>query len=324
MKIPVWTWLRQSRSDPPTSSIADHPERLSIYRAALRQFEELMMAAKAAGYASRPLPLFYALSQASRAVIAAKGGEQPRLHGLSFPSPVGQSVLQARVKPQEAGSFVTLAAGVGSPRLLEEVEVGAMINSLPEFSDAVYPQLEEWPHALFVQPDRDSEHAWMLAKDRRMVVGIVIDPFPSSPEEARAILSRYPALDRVSWEIQMRQVPGLQQVRTPRGPGVWTLLQLSEQLGIDQVAPEYRWHDSRWIRPAIAGSPPPDALLTWWALLFGLSNLARYYPVEWTKAIDVDASRHAVVLERVMTEALDAVPQLVLGALANQQILHLD
>lgn len=323
MKAPVWPWLRQSRSHAP-SSIADDPDRLQTYRAAMQQFEELMNASAVTGFASRPLPLFYAVSQAGRAIIAARGGEQPRAHGLSFPDLQADSVLHAKVKPQQTGSFVTLARCVESPGLKQPVEVGGLMNSLPEFSDAIYPQLEDWPHALFVGPERDNERAWMLAKDRRMVVGIAIDPFPSTLEEARSILKRYPALERVKWDLEIRHVPGLQQVRTERGPGVWTLLQFPEGVGIDHVIPQYRKYDSRWLRPSLFGDAPPDPLLTWWALLFGLSNLARYYPVEWARAIDVDESRHAVILERVMTEALEAIPQLVLGALSSEPILHLD
>jgi hypothetical protein len=47
--------------------------RRELYGAALQQFDELIEASRNAGHTSRPLPLFYALSQAGRAVVAAHG-----------------------------------------------------------------------------------------------------------------------------------------------------------------------------------------------------------------------------------------------------------
>ena len=47
------------------------PARLHVFQAALTQAEELWEAASAVGAASRPLPLFYCLSQAGRAICAA-------------------------------------------------------------------------------------------------------------------------------------------------------------------------------------------------------------------------------------------------------------
>lgn len=57
-----------------------------MFQSALAQAEELWDAASVAGPASRPLPLFYCLSQAGRAVCAAwtRGDRwKPRTHGLS-------------------------------------------------------------------------------------------------------------------------------------------------------------------------------------------------------------------------------------------------
>lgn len=46
----------------------DDDERRRVYGAALAQFDELIAASAAVGPASRPLPLFYDLSQAGRAI----------------------------------------------------------------------------------------------------------------------------------------------------------------------------------------------------------------------------------------------------------------
>jgi YaaC-like protein len=55
--------------------------------------------------------------------------------------------------------------------------------------------------------------------------------------------------------------------------------------------------------------------MTWWLLLFALSMLARYHPLVWIRALDVDTSAVAVTLERAMRKAVDALPQLVSEAI---------
>jgi hypothetical protein len=55
--------------------------------------------------------------------------------------------------------------------------------------------------------------------------------------------------------------------------------------------------------------------MTWWALLFTLSMLARYHPTEWTRALAPDESSIAVVLERTLDLALAAIPHLVFEVL---------
>src|SRR4051812_28939544 len=80
----AWRALRGSRANPPRRA-AESVERKGVFQAALAQAEELWSAASAVGTASRPLPLFYCLSQAGRAVCAAwdeTESWQPRAHGL--------------------------------------------------------------------------------------------------------------------------------------------------------------------------------------------------------------------------------------------------
>ena len=60
--------------------------------------------------------------------------------------------------------------------------------------------------------------------------------------------------------------------------------------------------------------------MTWWALLYGLSMLARYHPAEWTNALRLDDSPEAVPLRAALDEALVAVPQFVLWALLRDVV----
>jgi len=74
--------IRATRAEPPGQ--AAKGARRELYGAALQQFDELIEASRNAGHASRPLPLFYALSQAGRAVVAAHGSSgRVSSHGLA-------------------------------------------------------------------------------------------------------------------------------------------------------------------------------------------------------------------------------------------------
>ena len=72
----------------------------------------------------------------------------------------------------------------------------------------------------------------------------------------------------------------------------------------------------------IATGDPPSELMTWWALLYGLSILARYHPREWTVALRLDSSPLAVPIIDALDEAFDHLPYLVLVAL-QPLLLHM-
>jgi hypothetical protein len=74
--------IRASRAEPP--GLAQEEQRRAVYGPALSQFEELMGAADAASAQTRPLALFYALSQGGRAIAAARlqGDWRLKGHGL--------------------------------------------------------------------------------------------------------------------------------------------------------------------------------------------------------------------------------------------------
>jgi hypothetical protein len=83
---------------------------------------------------------------------------------------------------------------------------------------------------------------------------------------------------------------------------------------------QHRVRDQWWLRPGLNDAGDfLGPLMTWWALLYGLSMLARYYPAEWTSALRLDESPEAVPLGAALDEALLAVPQFVLGALVKDE-----
>jgi YaaC-like Protein len=78
-------FIRLTRAEPPGHAGED--PRRATYGTALEQFEELISAASEASPAVRPLPLFYALSQAGRAIAAAYIPEKWRLYGHGLVCP---------------------------------------------------------------------------------------------------------------------------------------------------------------------------------------------------------------------------------------------
>lgn len=82
-----------------------------------------------------------------------------------------------------------------------------------------------------------------------------------------------------------------------------------------------QWYWGRWWAfPAVAGlSAPLRPLLTWWMVLLALSSLARYEPDQWAGMVDVDrAASPAVPIEQLLAASLDAIPQVLIDAIADE------
>jgi hypothetical protein len=72
--------------------------------------------------------------------------------------------------------------------------------------------------------------------------------------------------------------------------------------------------------PALPCGDRLAVLALWWAVLFALSNVARYEPDTWWKTLDVDRSPLAVPLEDCLAYAPDALPHAVLEALLGRRV----
>ena len=139
--------VRLTRAEPPGYAAGDDARR-AIYGAALQQFEELLAAAGAVGPMSRPLPLFYALSQAGRAIVAAFG-EKPEIgsHGLSEVRSAGVTDVrrfQIRATQGSRSAFAAVAAATSSEAFIGSVELGALWAAL---SERAYMPSEGWDSA---------------------------------------------------------------------------------------------------------------------------------------------------------------------------------
>src|SRR5262245_43808405 len=118
--------LRATRANPPGRA-SDDGLRRGTYGAALQQFDDLITAAAAVGPVSRPLPRYYAVLQAGKAIAAAWRPDdtwRARGHGLSEDGQAEwqDDILRFRVKPSVTrrwgpGVFGAVAAKLGTARL---------------------------------------------------------------------------------------------------------------------------------------------------------------------------------------------------------------
>jgi YaaC-like Protein len=335
--------IRATRAAPPGSAVNDG-ERRAVYGSALAQFDELIEAAATAGPASRPLPLFYALSQAGRAIAAAhaEGIWQLRTHGLTAPdldaAPPSIKVHRSQAAANDGAwvdSFTGVAAATNADIFASAASLGALWASLPELVDLHPPALASAPGPLRLVPEDPGPENLHLQTDPGHVYASVVG-FPGSAEElATYLAARYPT----SGNPRLFQPQGLPHVQqhTVCGFGVlfrWqaespdidgharTLERIAPEDGVGVPAdgawlvfPPSDGFQPRWLRPSVGGAAL-SSLLSWWALLFGLSMLARYEPAVWTGALDYHSSDLAAPLAELLERGLTRVPELVLAALA--------
>ena len=137
----------------PTGKAARDSDRKKTFRSALRQAEEFAEAAEVVTYATKPIQLFYALSQAGRALAAARSPHPWTLrgHGLECRSE-GANILRATVDPDsstQAAAFQVVTAAARSPVFAGKAQIGALWSANPDLIDVpIRPELRQWPTAL--------------------------------------------------------------------------------------------------------------------------------------------------------------------------------
>lgn len=335
--------LRATRANPPGMASSEGVRR-ETYGAALQQFDDLMAAAAAIGPVSRPLPLYYAVLQAGKAIAAAWSDGDPPIegHGLTEDRPrkgAGNStppewhddILRFRVRPHKGqpGVFGAVAAVLGTAQLTGSVELGALWSALPEVTPP--PSKAPWLLALLVHPHIYEagvpQYMWSAF---RGYVWLRRQPTPSDIAGLNNLLAKYP--DGIGAGTETSEgTPDIYP--TPRGLGIsiqWPKPEVQARYGepipaeliashVNNRIPLYQRTSEHWMIPAVGDKEdqlPP--LLLWWILLFGLSLLARYQPAAWRAALDLDRSPCADPLTALLDEALTIVPDLLYEATARQ------
>ena len=335
----VWEKLRGTRWDPPAAASAVEARRRT-YVFALEQAEQMFRAAAEVGVATRPLLVFYGLSQAGRAIAAAAAhasgdGWELEGHGIrcipaTLRGPLPSIEIQTDAVGRK-GSFARLSELLGSPLWPkpDSITLGALWDSLPESRlsplDDTGPArrtpllvdhqfVDPEPHPL-VSVTVAYFPPWVVsAGDGRKALDSYLKAFPDAPPCHSYYLLGH---ERDSAPNFSRHVDGWGDLAMnwelpPDSTG-----SLEEKLRYLQAMT--RPYDGQWwLLPAadpVSRSLHP--LMAWWAVLYTLSMLARYQPAEWAAHINIDSSRHAVAVESLLKRAISTVPALIAEAISH-------
>lgn len=297
---------------------------------ALEQAQQQFAAAEKIGYESRPLNLFYGLSQAGRALAAGSPllgrgtGHQWRAsgHGLKYDVTVPTGVLATPIS-QDRGTrdlFSLVSRAINSPIDFGAVEFGAAINQLVDYT-MVFREAEGYPRPIFDVHVYASSSTFPL--DLEVAVPNLPNGSETTPDEVREILDAYPALR------------GLTVVEDGEGAVRWShnegrcfvvidsedgLVSRGGSHGLRELRGYTNYRRSAVLMPRAGESNESLRPLTaWWVVLYALSMLARYAPSKWTQTLSLADSRIASRIEFLLDAAVEAVPELFWAELSSLQ-----
>ncbi|WP_328493496.1 YaaC family protein [Streptomyces sp. NBC_00414] len=332
----AWERLRASRSNPPAKANAG--SRRMTYSAALEQAQQLFRAAAVVGPATSPILAFYGLSQAGRAITAAArslDGEDWRLktHGIKttgFHQPFPDIEIRTD-PPGTQGSFVKVSEVLDSP-VWEKDPL-----SLEDVWDLLPPNLS--------YPLTTRDRLTPLYTDEGSVnegdhslLSVFVCNIPDrvvkagTRETLADFLTAYPAVVRHESYRNVGEAALPFYVRYDHGGGQLAMNWLMPKgvgTGFDGMATmaERQAHlrtltrgyaGSRYFLPVL-GSMKRELhpLMAWWAVLYTLSMLARYEPAVWNTLINVDSSKYAVPIERLLERAFNHLPVLIADSITE-------
>ncbi len=326
----VWAALRMTRADAPAGIKGG---RRKTYVASLEQAQQMFTAAASVGVATRPLLLFYGLSQGGRAIAAAakhigNNGYPLVGHGIKANTAtlIGPITgVQVYADNTTAGSFTRLSAILNSPTWdsTRPVTLGELWNSLPE---GIAWSLDA---AIGAPPlPASAEEFGLVAQGpTHPPVKLVVTHIPegvmppiqqTGPAPAlEAFLGQYPTLVGHTAIQAMGVYPfgqgGTVHLAYPSSHNDYH----GRKADAEAHSTCYRLSD-RYVFPAVgANTASLHPIMAWWAVLFALSMLARYHPEAWADHIAVDSSKVAVAIERLLMEALTVVPELLLRTIMD-------
>ena len=331
-----WRMLRELRGSPP--GCAGRGERRETFGAALEQAEQLLTAAGQVGPQSRPLLVFYGLSQGARAIAAAStaaGQDEWRLtgHGIRAQGleTAGRSLAGVIVQDHGGtGAFTTVARLLGAGSLPDAVPLGRLWRLIPDVDRFPLPDAHGSPPlAVSRLGDALLDLPWAEAS-----VEVDVGPLP-------AALAAGPVSGETDWQVGLRDWPGERaalraylgaypglsgfQFHSAEGNPVGftgderglsaPIILPAPAVGAyldDLTGRTVALRGERFAFPALRpGDAAQHPFTVWWAVTYALSMLARYQPREWAALVQVDRSPDAVALEHLLGEALTVLPELL-------------
>ncbi|GAA1096209.1 YaaC family protein [Nocardiopsis metallicus] len=322
-----WAGLRATRAAPPAPA-QQSADRKATYQFALEQAEQLFRQARLASPATRPLTLFYGLSQAGRSIAAAAAnapGDEWKLkgHGIGTTASTLSGPLEnVQVHTDKNGSFVRLSELLESPlwSKADQVRLHVLWDSVPEAGRwSLRPDTSTWTRPLHV--DVSSIGDGGSSRPTTMV-----RPLPPSlisttdHETLHAFLRSYPDTRGCAYNV-LGQDSESRPSYQPSHDGTGSLVLQWPELKAERYqnrrdfvcarTRSYRGEEFFFPTPVSGSDRGIHPLMAWWAVLFTLSILARYQPVEWARHIDVDNSEYAVPIEELLRAALTVLPELI-------------
>lgn len=334
-----WRVLRGLRAAPPGAA-ADDSDRSTTFQTALEQAQQFMEAAERAGHATRPVQLFYALSQAGRAIAAAatklcddtnRPESRWRLSGHGIKTLTNASrVAEVTVEAQANGALPSVSHALGAECLpvRKRVKLSDLWALLPESFDAPLEAEPRFPALSFnsSSPPRKTSIGYDKA-DLGYVPTSVRAECLDNPERLGEFFSRYPSLNGWSYPSGAG-MPPLNWRVSDSNPNSSTLPiywpypeEGTPEFEIPIAALKstaYLTSNDRWVFPSLDGMTERlHPLITWWAILHALSTLARYEPSNWNFVTNIDQCSDANAIESILDKALDALPALVLQGIES-------
>lgn len=273
--------------------------RLRVYGAALEQFEEFLLATEAVGPSVSPVPLYYALTQAGRAIAAAYASESrwnASGHGATLRWE-SEQMNTARLNPHPGESqFSAFCEAVGSSRLHSPVALGSIWASLQhlDVNDGVGSAA---PATLPLSLRGSDAEGYQSAYLQGCIVEGLPTDAPSAQAELNSRLAAYPTASLG----ELRVLDAVAPIGSPSDRAVHVEWRQSDGQALDvrHVSSGLGPANSGWsLYPGLGTTADvlrPIAL--WWLLLLALSSIARYRPDRWVLALDRDRSVAAVPIE---------------------------
>jgi len=313
----IWRLIRALRHDPPGNATSD-AKRQKVFGSALEQAEQLFRAAVEVAPTSRPILLFYGLSQAGRAVAASSKAAgtanwELRGHGIKATELDRPALHKVVIRNAGGGSFTQLASLLASGSLPSSVTLGSVWATIPDLGRhpltsgaAAY---KTFLHIRAIRDDGNQVVGWVGGLPWRFTT-------PYTESDIASYLDAYPTLagsGPIAGDIVREE-----ETHTARIQRTWPPQPDGMDAFVLRSTTAYRGDDDRQVFPALGGNTRPlHPLLAWWAVLFALSMLARYEPAAWTTHLSVDSSADAVPLETILDRALETCPELILHTIRS-------